>query len=148
VFDHLKDLLRHLIRRQISVHRNQASFVLVIIRHRPRLRIIGGQTLDNHVLAVVIASHQLGTVNITDFVVTGWLGVDVVDPSTDRAGTPSGKPTYQLIIVDIQTDHNRQTLAITRLIKELMLEKCIEPASLRRSARETIKNEAALAIGP
>src|SRR5712692_6821239 len=131
--------------RQIGIHRNQPSLTLLVIPHGPGLFLVSGQTFADHFLAIVVTSDQLRPVKITHFIDAGWLGVDVIDPSTGWAGTPSGDPGLQKIIVHVHKDHNRQALAMG-VVKELMLEKSVEPTGLGRGARKTIEHKTAIAI--
>jgi hypothetical protein len=71
------------------------------------------QTLPNHFLAIIVAGNQLGTVDVAKFIDARWLKMDVVDATTGRTGPASGKTTEQVIIVDVDPDHNRQALALS-----------------------------------
>src|SRR5439155_25218051 len=110
VLDQPHYLPRYFIHRQVPVDRNQASLALVVLGHRFGLKLVSGQALPYDFLAVIIADHQLGTIDIASVGDTARLGVDVVDPSADGTGTASGKTAQELIIVDFNPDHNRQTL--------------------------------------
>src|ERR1700747_2774564 len=136
VVDNAKNLFRHLIGRQIAVHRVQTPLGLVILSYWPRLLIEFVQTRPNHFFTIVVADNQLCAVNVTKLIDLGWLKVDVVDPSTGGTRTTSGKPAQQLIIVDLEPDHNRQPIAAVRVVKELIFQVGIQPARLGRGSRK------------
>jgi len=112
IFDHLKDPLRDLINGQVPIDRHQAAFPLVIVSHRSGLNVVRLQTLTYDILLIIMTSDQLGAINITEFVNAGTLRVDVIRTPTGGTRTTAGDPTYQLIIIDVEADHNRQTLAV------------------------------------
>ena len=90
--DLLENLLRHLVHRQTAVHCNQPPFARVVLRHRPGLLLIRGQTFPDHFLAVIIADDQLGTVKVANFIDAGWLKMDVINVSVGGASPASGEP--------------------------------------------------------
>src|SRR6185312_8164894 len=117
------------------------SFARVVFRYRLGLQFVGRQPVPNDVFAVIFSGHQRRTINIASISNFGWLGVDVVDPSTDGARTASSDTTQQLIIIHVNSDHNGQTLATLLVVKELVLQKRIQPSGLGRIARKTIKDK-------
>src|SRR5579864_6038365 len=72
--------------------------------------------------------------------------MDVVDPPTGGTSSASSDPEQQLIIIHLDTDDNRQPPRPYPTIKELKLQKRIQPNSLRLSPWKTVQNEAALSI--
>jgi hypothetical protein len=91
-FDLLENLLRHLVHGQSTGHRNQTSFARVILGHWTSLGIVSLQTFPDHVLAIIVTSDQLGTVEVAKFIDSRRLKMDVINVSTDRAGPASSKP--------------------------------------------------------
>src|SRR5579862_9456702 len=81
-----------LFHRPFAINRQQSAFALVIIGDRPGLLLVSKQTSPNYVLAIIIAGDELRTVHVAEFIDAWWLKMDVVNPSTDRAGPASGKP--------------------------------------------------------
>src|ERR1700674_66470 len=98
---------------QVAIHRNQATLLLVIFRHRPGLEVIFQQTFPDHFLAIVAADYQRRTVNIANVRDARWLEIDVIDVSVGETSPTPGEPLYQLIIVHVDADHNWQALATT-----------------------------------
>src|SRR6516165_876492 len=143
----LKNLLGHLIDWQAAIDRDQPPFLLVVLRYRPGLLLVGKQPFANHLVANIITGNQLGTVDVTKFIDARWLEMDVVNATTEGTRSAPGEPKPQFIIVDINTDHKWQALLRSRVFKELVLKEGIEPTRLGRGSRKPIENEAALAIG-
>src|SRR5579885_1003935 len=106
VIDCPEDFCRDHIRRQASIHLEQAGLMLVILRHRPGRPLVSVQTLPNHFLTVIIADYQPGTVKVANFIHPGWLEMDVINVSVGETSSTSGEPEQQLIIVHINQDHN------------------------------------------
>src|SRR5216684_5727118 len=109
--DHLENLLRNLVYRQVSVYGNQPPLAGVVLGHGLGLLFVSRQTVPDDFFTVIIPGHQRRTINIAFISDTGWLGVYVVDPSTDGTRTASGEPTQQKIIVHVNSDHNGQQFA-------------------------------------
>src|SRR5207244_4038542 len=109
--DYLENLLCNLVYWQVSIYGNQPPFARVVFGYRLGLQFVGRQSIPDDFFTVIFAGHQRRTINIASISDTGWLGVDVVDPSTDGTRTASGNPTQQSIIVHVNSDHNGQTLA-------------------------------------
>src|SRR5579863_7668711 len=99
---------RHFIHRPVAINRYHPAKLLVVIRHRLGLAFVGCQTLADDFLAVIISDEQLGIVYVTDFINQRRLGMDVVDPPTGRTSPASSDPEQQLIIIHLNTYHNRQ----------------------------------------
>src|ERR1019366_8856248 len=146
VLENPENLLRNLVHRQIAVHRDQSSRALVVIRHGTSLLLVGRQTGLNHFQPVVIAGHQLRPVSVANFIDTGWLEVDVIDPPTGGTRTASSNPEQQLIIVYVETDHNWQSPSGARVVKELVVQQRIQPSGLGCSPGKAVQNITALAI--
>src|SRR6185369_11049911 len=144
--NHPKNLRRHFLNWKVRIHRDQTSPLLVIIRYRTRLFLVGMDSIGNHFFPVIIASDQLRAIDIADFIEARWLEVDVVNPSTSGTGSPPGDTAQQLIIVDVQAHHNRQARPVLHSFKELMLQVSIQPACLGRGSRKTIQNEAVVTV--
>src|SRR5712692_7163872 len=90
--NHPENLLRYLISWQVTIHGNQPSFALVVIHHGPGLQLVCLQTFPDYFLAIIVANHQLGTINIAGIGDAGWLEIDVIDVSTSETGPTSGEP--------------------------------------------------------
>src|SRR4029077_14254349 len=146
IIDNAKNLRGHLVGRQIPIHCLQPPLRPVVFRHGLRLLFERMQTLSDDGLAVVRTNDQLGPIEVTTLIDLGWLKVDVVDPSTGGTRATSREPEQQLIIVDLQLDHNRQPVAAVRVVKELILQEGIQPACLRRGSRKTIQNKTTMTI--
>src|SRR5450432_2283258 len=91
--DHFENLLRHLIDRQVAIDRDQPPFARVVLGYGRGLQFVSRQPVADDVFTIIVAGHQRRTVNIASISDTGWLGVDVVDPSTDRTRAASSNPT-------------------------------------------------------
>src|SRR5580700_6977648 len=147
MLNHVEHLPGNLAHGQVAIHRNQASLLLIVFRHRPGLLVIRLQTFPNHFLPIVAADYQRRTVNIADIRDSRWLEIDVIDVSVGETSPASSEPLYQLIIVHVDADHNWQAaLATMRVFKDLTLKKSIQPARLSGGARESVEDETALAI--
>src|SRR5579864_8953543 len=72
--------------------------------------------------------------------------MDVVDPPTGGTSPASSDPEQQLIIIHLDTDDNRQPRRPYSIVKELELQKRIQPDGLGLSSRKTVQNKAALRI--
>src|SRR5579864_968465 len=93
IFQDLVDLRSHVINRLITIHRDQSSGTLVIIRHRTRLLLESRESWLNHFQPVIIAGYQLRPMRfVANFIETGRLEVDVIDPSTGGTRTSSSNP--------------------------------------------------------
>src|ERR1700739_4455265 len=93
IFQYPEDLRRYLIHWQVAIHRDQPPGALVIVRHRTSLLLKGRESWLNYFQPVVIAGYQLGPVRfIANFVESGRLGVDTIDPPTGRTRTSSSNP--------------------------------------------------------
>ena len=90
--DHAKNLRRNIFYRTIRIDRHQPPLQPVVFRHRPGLSLIGRQSPRNDFFAIVVANHQLGSVQITQLIDERWLQVNVIEPSTGGTRTPPGKP--------------------------------------------------------
>src|SRR5579863_4840435 len=127
IFQYPKNLVRDVVHGQIAVHRDQPARALVVVRYRTSLLLVCRESWLNHFQPVVIAGHQLGRVTlVAKLIDAGRLEVDVIDPSTGGTRASSSDPEQELIIVHVQADHNRPGPGGTRVVKELMLEQCIE----------------------
>src|ERR1700722_499305 len=147
MLDHIKQLSGNFADRQIAIHRHQSPFMLIVLRDGPSLKVIRLETFPDHFLAIVAADNQRRTVNVAEVADARWLEIDVIDVSVGETGPASSEPLYQLIIIHIDADHNRQTEPVSvRFLKDLALKKSSQPARLPRGAREAIKNEAPFAI--
>src|SRR5580700_96100 len=146
VLNHVEHLPGNLTHRQVAIHRNQASLLLIVFRHRPGLQVIRLQTFPDHFLPIIAADYQRRTVNIADIRDSRWLEIDVIDVSVGETSPASSEPLYQLIIVHVDADDNRQTLVTVRFVKDLAFKESVQPARLPRGARESIKDEAPFAI--
>jgi hypothetical protein len=123
MFDDLDDLSRDIIHGLITIHRDQSAGLLVIVRYRARLLLESRESWLNYFQPVIIAGYQLRSMRfVADFVETGRLEVDIIDPSTGGTRTSSSNPEQQLIIVDHEPDHNWPCFRGTRIVKELVLE--------------------------
>ena len=91
--DHFENLLGDLVDRQVAIHRNQPPFARVVFGYGLGLQFVGRQSFPDDFFTVIFAGHQRRTINIASISDTGWLGVDVVDPSTDGTRTASSNPT-------------------------------------------------------
>src|SRR6202035_3316033 len=132
------------VHRPVAIHRDQPSRALVIIGYGSGLLLVSRQTGLNHFQPVVIAGYQLRPVKVANFIVTGRLKVDVIDPPTGGTRTASSNPEQQLIIVHVQADHNWPGASRTRVVKELVVEQCVQPSGLSRSPGKAVQNVAAL----
>src|SRR5215469_5340711 len=93
IFQDPVDLTRDIINRQIAVYANQPARALVIVRHRARLLLERRESWLNHFQPVIIAGYQLRPMRfVTNLIETGWLEVDVIDPSTGGTRTSSSNP--------------------------------------------------------
>src|SRR5579863_2665778 len=93
IFQYPENLRRHLIHWQVAIHRDQAAGALVIVRHRTSLLLKCRESWLNYFQPVVIAGYQLGPVRfIANFIESGRLEVDVIDPSTGGTRTSSSNP--------------------------------------------------------
>src|SRR6266446_8670591 len=81
--DYLKYLGCNLLYRQVSINRHQPSLARVVFGYWLGLQFIGRQSIPDDFFTVIFAGHQRRTVNIASISDLGWLGVDVVDSSTD-----------------------------------------------------------------
>jgi hypothetical protein len=81
MLDYIKQLSGNFADRQISIHRHQPPFVLIIFRHGPGLKVICLKTFPDHFLAIVAADYQWRTVNVANFSDARWLEIDVIDVS-------------------------------------------------------------------
>src|SRR5262249_19871310 len=77
---------------------------------------------------------------------TRGLKVNVVNASASGAGTTASNPTQYQIIVHVDADTNRQPFAARHVVKELVLQKSIQPSGLSRRAWKPIQNESAFAV--
>ena len=92
-FQNPEDLLGDIVDRQIAIDTNQPAGTLVIIRYRSRLLLKCRESWLNHFQPVVIAGYQLCPVRfVANFIKTGRLEVDVIDPSTGGTRTSSSNP--------------------------------------------------------
>src|SRR6202035_2722448 len=146
VLKNLENILCDLVHRLIAVDRDQPSGAPVILRYRGSLLLVGRQTGRNHFQPVVIAGHQPGPVNVANFIDTGRLEVDVVDPPTGRTRTASSNPEQQLIIVYVQSDHNWPRSSRARIVKERIIEQRIQPFGLSGGPRKPVQHVPALAV--
>jgi hypothetical protein len=93
IFQYPENLRRHLIHRQVAIHRDQPPGALVIVRHRTSLLLKSRDSWLNYFQPVVIAGYQLGTVRfIANVIESGRLEVDVIDPPTGGTRTSSSNP--------------------------------------------------------
>src|ERR1700678_473238 len=146
ILKNLENLLRALVDRPISIHRDEPASTLVIIGHRTSLLLVGRQTGLNHFQPVVIAGHQLRPVAVTYFIGAGRLEVDVIDPPTGGTRTASSNSEQKLIIVHVKADHNRPSPGRVQVVKERVLQQSVQPPGLSRGPGKTIQDIAALAI--
>src|SRR5580704_12409529 len=130
MLNHPKNLSGDFAHRQVAIHRNQATLLLIVFRHGPGLQVICLQTFPDHFLAIVAADYQLGAVNVANVWDARGLEIDVIDVSVGETSPASSEPLYQLIIVHVDADHNWQTLASMCVFKDLALKKSIQPARL------------------
>src|SRR5260370_8189877 len=140
VFEDTENLLGDVVHRQITVYRDQPSCALVIVSHGASLLLVSRQSRLNDFQSVVIAGHQLRSVEVANFIEAGRLEVDVIDPPTGGTGTASSDPEQKLIIVHVQADHNWPGASRTRVVKELVVEQSIEPPGLGCSPRKSAPN--------
>src|ERR1700722_384282 len=104
MLDHPKNLSGDLAHRQIAIHSDQAPLVLIVCRHGPGLQVIGLQTFPDHLLAIIAADYQLGTINVANIGDARGLEVDVIDVSVGETSPASSEPLYQLIIIYVDAD--------------------------------------------
>jgi hypothetical protein len=96
IFKNLEDLLGHHVHRLIAIYRNQPACLFVIVRDRLCLLLKCRESWLNHFQPVIIAGYQLRSMSfIADFVNSGRLEVDVIDPSTGGTRTSSSNPEQQ-----------------------------------------------------
>ena len=72
--------------------------------------------------------------------------MDVVDRPTDGTSPPSSDPEQQFIIIDLDPDHNRQPRRPLSAVKELKLQKGIQPRRLLLGARKAVQNKSPVGI--
>jgi hypothetical protein len=92
MLNHPENLPRDLANVQVAIHRSQATFVLVVFRHRLSLEIILQQTFPDDFLAIVVADDQRGTIDIANAFDARRLEIDVVDVSVGETSPTSGEP--------------------------------------------------------
>src|ERR1700682_320940 len=146
IFEDSENLLSNFVHWQIAVYRDQPSCALVIVSHGTSLLLVSRQSRLNDFQSIVIAGHQLRSVEVANFIEARRLEVDVIDPPTGGTGTASSDPEQKLIIVHVQTDHNWPGASRTRVVKELVVEQRIQPPCLGRGPRKPVQNVATLAI--
>src|SRR5580698_1015252 len=94
MLNHVKHLPTDLTHRQLAVHRNQATLLLIVLGDRPGLEVVCLQTLPDHFLTIIAADNQRGTVNIANVGDAGRLEKDVIDVSVGETSPASGYPLY------------------------------------------------------
>src|SRR5580658_8319782 len=73
VVNNPENLFRDLVHRTVAVHGDQSPGAMVVIRNRSSLLLVGRQTRFNHFQPIVIAGHQLRSVDVANFIETGRL---------------------------------------------------------------------------
>ena len=93
IFQNPVNLLGHIVHRKIAVDRDQPARVLVVIRYRPGLLLKRRESWLNDFQPVIIAGYQLGPVRfIANFIESGRLEMDVINPSTGGTRASSSNP--------------------------------------------------------
>ena len=146
IFQYPEYLRRDLIHRPIAIHRNQSARALVILSHGKSLLLVSRQTRLNYLQPIVIAGHQLRSIQVANFVDECWLKVDVINPSTGGTRTASSNPEQQLIIIHVKADHNWPSPSRARVVKDLIVEQCIQPTCLGCRPGKAVQNISALAV--
>src|SRR5260370_28876950 len=106
IFEDSVNLHGNVIHWQSTVKRYQPSCALVIVSHGASLLPISRQSRLNDFQSIVIAGHQLRSVEVANFIETWRLEVDVIDPPTGGTGPASSEPAQTFIIVHLQADTN------------------------------------------
>src|SRR5438270_5336022 len=104
------------------------------------------QAFAYDLVAVIVANDQLRAILVTDFVNKRGLGMDVVDRPTGGTSPPSSDPEQQLIIIHLNPHHNRQPCRPFSTLKELKLQKRIQPRRLLLGSRKAVEHESSLRI--
>src|SRR5690349_15289069 len=76
----------------LTVNHMQTAHRPVILGQGLRQLLIFLQALSDDALTVVLARDQLCAVHVAYCISSGWLKVDVVDPTAGRTRTSSGEP--------------------------------------------------------
>jgi len=92
MLNYIKHLPGDLAHREVAIHRNQASLVLIVFRHGAGLQVIRLQTIPDHFLSIVAADYQRRTVNVADIRDSRWLEIDVIDVSVGETSPASSEP--------------------------------------------------------
>ena len=93
IFQNPVNLLGHIVHWKIAVDRDQPARLLVVIRHRPSLLLKRRESWLNDFQPVIIAGYQLGPVRfVANFIQSGRLEMDVINPSTGGTRTSSSNP--------------------------------------------------------
>ena len=77
--DDAENLRCNVFHRPIRIDRHQSPLHPVIIRYRLGLMLIGRQALRDNFSAIVVANHQLGSVQIAQLIDERWLQVNVIE---------------------------------------------------------------------
>ena len=93
IFQYPANLLGHIIHRKIPIYRDQPASALIVIGYGLGLLLKRRKSWLNDFQPVIVAGHQFRPVRlIANFIQSGRLEVDVIDPSTGGTRTSSSNP--------------------------------------------------------